>query len=193
MGRPTKPTTTTSKIATIMRAIGRAASDDATRYNLCGVYVETDKETGAVTMTATNGHWLATVELPRATVTTEGPDGPVAWTVKNGLYRVKEDSAIIDLGMTPEPIDLGGMQFPYWRQVIPKASDDGERAKVWNLNAEYVGEAMEICARIHKVFSSSKGGIPVTFRAPPDDLTPVLWERKTTDYHVRVVIMPMRM
>ena len=190
MGRPAKPVTTTSKIATVMRAIGRAASTDETRYNLCGVYVETDADTGAVTMTATNGHWLATVELPRATVTTEGTDGPVAWTVPNGLYDAKDASARIELGVDPVALDAG--RYPDWRKIVPSLVDDGDRAKSWILNAEYVADAMDVMARIAKVFGAAKGGIPVVFRAPMGSIAPATVERKTADFHARVVIMPMR-
>ena len=192
MGRPAKPVTTNSKIATVMRAMGKAASTDETRYNMRGVYVETDTDTGAVTMTATDGHWLATVELPRATVTTEGPDGPLAWTVPNGLYDAKDASAQIELGLNPVAIDIGEMGYPNWRQVVPLLGDKGERARVWCLNAEYVAEAMDVLARIAKVFGTTKAGVPVKFRAPKDEISPAMMELKTADFYVRVVIMPMR-
>jgi DNA polymerase-3 subunit beta len=112
-----------------------AASQDETRYNLNGVYLEPQAEGSALVMVATDGHRLVRVErnfegafpqrtpviLPRKGLgemrrVLDDGDGPVA-------LGFKDNHAVIKKGATLLGMRLVDGQFPDYKQVIPKLAD----------------------------------------------------------------------
>lgn len=113
-----------------------AASEDQTRYNLCGVHLEASA-TGGLTFVATDGHRLAKAEtnLPAASI---GIDGTGETLTANGVDMLAKltkgtKAAIVRLGMHKGYVvakcgnatlafKSTGMRFPDWKKVVPKVS-----------------------------------------------------------------------
>jgi DNA polymerase-3 subunit beta len=106
-----------------------AASTDATRYSLNGVFLQT--EGASAVAVATDGHRLAKVEvpwngpnvfgsiLPRKAVTVmrsllEGLEGNVTLTLKDRLVTMTVGDENVSLRL------IDG-QFPRWQEVVPRA------------------------------------------------------------------------
>lgn len=111
-----------------------AASVDETRYNLNGVFIEFQKDTGKLRMVATDGHRLAYVDRMLAS-DLEGLDSGVI-IPRKGLTELKklvdeEDADEVEIGFEGNSalvrkegvmlvMRLIEGEFPNYRQVIPK-------------------------------------------------------------------------
>ena len=135
-----------------------AASTDATRYSLNGVFLQAEGEVAVAV--ATDGHRLAKVEvpwngpsvfgsiLPRKAVAImrsilEGVDGSVALTVKDRLVTLMVGDESVSLRL------IDG-QFPRWQEVIP-SSDQQQGTLTVDRR-----KLLEVLKRVSIVGSSAK-------------------------------------
>ncbi|MDH5306033.1 MAG: DNA polymerase III subunit beta [Myxococcales bacterium] len=138
---PTLPGFTSKKMATVQAAVLAemidrtmyAASVDETRYNLNGVFIEQQPDTGKVRMVATDGHRLAYADRALGTDLGDVANGVII--PRKGLAELKrlvdeEDSDEVQLGFRGNSglarkgdvtlvMRLIEGEFPNYRQVIP--------------------------------------------------------------------------
>jgi len=145
-----------------LQSVMLAAATDANRYNLCGVYFDTDG--GKLRLVATNGHILATIltdtevpegftpfrldgddgSLSRLDKASRGKDGETIelHRIDSGHYSATVNGMGLELGT-----EEGGTCFPNWRQVVP-----GDTAPVdgpIGFDAAYLGRIAAIVAKFY--------------------------------------------
>lgn len=175
-----------TRASAVFKAMADVASDDVTRYNLQRVRVERTSE--GCTLTATNGHILAHVEIQDAGIVAEltaGMPQPVA-------YLMPDDASKRASVQAPFAWEVEGDDTFYWpdyKQVIPERCDDPR--EVTCVAAQYMVTLGRFIERMAKATCGYKTpGVRFQSGGP---LNPVRLD--THWYGVTIVCawMPMRM
>lgn len=190
-----------------LRAVQDFMSADATRFHLCGVYLEQDGNSG-LSIVATDGHTMAIV---RPIIKVSGQNDPVIVkgedvetlvklikpSKQNGHHELTfttADKTFQVLGQDVQFERKGiDSQFPPWRAVVPEEGGKGtikgpERVM---LQATYVGRAAEAAKRLGVSPRSTK---QMRIGWVASELDPVRMDIDEEDTgSLAMVIMPMRM
>lgn len=122
-------------LSTALGYVSFAASDDLSRHNLCGVFVEPKGENGGFALAATNGHCLASATyLPKDApggayephpmlVPTAAVDILRREMVLGSVVSVEDNNLAVRNGDWLTLARLVDANFPDYRQLMPKGHD----------------------------------------------------------------------
>jgi DNA polymerase-3 subunit beta len=161
-----------------------AASDDDSRFNLAGVYVETP-ERGTVRMVATDGHRLAMIDRAVADAWLGDRDGGKNGVIlpRKGLLEARKlldetDDAEITLTIADKDVRLHTPavsffmrlvegEFPDYKQVVPSSSGTKATLNRDDLLAALRRMSLLASERSHGVkLSLQKGGLELSASSP---------------------------
>lgn len=139
-----------TRASAIFKAMADIASDDVTRYNLQRVRVE--RTAKGCTLTATNGHVLAHVEVEDAGLVAEltaGMPPPVA-------YLMPDDASKRASVQAPYAWEVEDITWPDYRQVIPERCGKLSSQEVTSVAAQYMVTLGRFIDRMAKATDGGK-------------------------------------
>jgi DNA polymerase-3 subunit beta len=134
-------------LANALGYVSFAASDDLSRHNLCGVFVEPKGENGGFSVTATNGHCLANATyIPQDApggayephpmlVPTDAVDILRREMVLGSVVSVEDNNVAVRNGDWLTLARLVDANFPDYRQLLPKHYDHEIKIEPNTINA----------------------------------------------------------